>query len=207
MIFHATKKPMTWQRLDASKTPLNFELPFNVPSTPDGVMEHTEDTQNCPDPARRLDFDALSASARSHSSDTVSMSSSDDTATVALPLVGESDALHFDSLGLCEMYSPLVHSPMFLLDSDPESDTPAPHTPPQNALGLEAMPTSRCVDSPSSSVDSGMPHMDFLQLSSPCSAWSCSTDVSDWSRRRRNHIKRRRAAPPRERETTRRRRA
>ena len=189
------------------QNPLNFGLPFNIPPTPDGVTEHTGDTQDCPDPARRLDFEALSASARSHSSDTVSMPSSDDTAADSLPPDGESDALHQDSLGLCEMHSPLIHSPMFRLDSDPEPDTPEPRTLPLNALGLEAMPTPRCDGSPSSSVDSGMPHMDFLQLSSPGSAWSCSTDVSDRSRRRRNRIKRQRATPPRERETTRRRRA
>ena len=79
------------------QNPLNFELPFNVPPTPDGVMEHTEGTQDCPDLARRLDFDALWVSARSHSSDTESMSSSDDTATDALPPVEESDALHLDT--------------------------------------------------------------------------------------------------------------
>ena len=154
-------------------------------------MEHTEDTQDCPDPTRRLDFAALSASARSHSSDTVSMSSLDDTAIDALPPVGESGALHLDSLGLCEMHRPLVHSPMFRLDSDPEPDTPAPRTPPLNALGLEAMPTPRCDDSATLSVNFGMPHRVFLQLSSPGSALSCSTDVSDGLRRRRNRIKRR----------------
>ena len=53
--------------------PLNFELFFNVPSTPDGVMEHTEDTHDFSDLASRPDFDALSTSARSHLSDTVSI--------------------------------------------------------------------------------------------------------------------------------------
>ena len=152
------------------QNPLKFELRFNVPPTPDGVMEHMEDMHDFRDPTRRLDFDTLSASTRSHSSDTVSMSSSDATATDALPLVGECDALHLDTLGFCEMHSPLVHSPMFRLDSDPEPGTPAPRTPPLNALGLEAMPTPQCVDSPSSSVDSGMSHMDFLRFSSLGSA-------------------------------------
>ena len=123
------------------QNPLNFDLPFNVPPTLDGLMEHTEDMQDCPDPARRLDFDTLLASAHSHSSDTVSMSSSDDTPTDTLPPVGECDALHLDSPGLCEMHSPLVHLPMFWLDSDPELDTLAPRTPPLTAFGLEAMPT------------------------------------------------------------------
>ena len=50
---------------------LNFEFLFNVPSTPDGVMEHTEDMQDCPHLATRLDFDALSALACSHSSNTM----------------------------------------------------------------------------------------------------------------------------------------
>ena len=127
------------------QNPINFELPFNVPPTPDGVTEHTEDTQDWPDLARRLDFDALSASARSHSSDIVSMSSSGGTVADALPQVGESDVLHLNSLGLSETHNPLVPSPMFRLDSDPEPGTPAPRTPPLSALGLEAMPMLQCV--------------------------------------------------------------
>ena len=89
-----------------------------------------------------------------------------------LPSIVETDALHLDSLGL-------IHSPMFRLDSHPELDTPAPGTPPLSVLGLEAMPTPQCVDSPTSSVDSEVPGIDFRQISSPGSAWSCSTDVSD----------------------------
>ena len=170
-------------------------------------MEHTGDAQNYPDPARRLYFDAFSASARSHSFDTVSISSQDDAAADALPPDGECDTLHLDSLRICEMDSRSVHSPMFRLDSKPEPDAPEPHTPPLHALGLEAMAMPRCDGSPSSAVDCGMPHMDFLQLSSPGSVWSCSTDVSDRSCRRRNRVKRQWATPPRERETKRRRRA
>ena len=185
------------------QTPPNFELPFHGPPTPDVVTECTGDTQGCPDPTRRLDFEALPTSAGSPSSDTVSMCSSDDTVADALPPDGESNALHLDSLGLCEMYSPLIHSLLFRLDSDPEPDTLEFRTPPLNALGLEAMPTPQCNGSPNSSVDSGIPHMDFLRLSSPGSAWSCSTDVSNQSRRTRTRIKRQRATPPRERKTTR----
>ena len=90
------------------------------------------------------------------------MSSSDVNAIDALPHVGESDALYLDSLGLCEMQRPSVHSPMFRLASHPEPYTHAPCTPPLNALGLEAMPTPQCANSPSLSVHCGMPHMDFL---------------------------------------------
>ena len=109
------------------------------------------------------------------------MSSSGDTVPGALPSAVGVDASQLDSLGLSEMHSPLDHSPMFRLDPDPEPDTPAPGTPPLSALGLEVMPTPHCTDSPTSLVDSGVPCMDFLPTSSPGSAWSCSTEVSDQS--------------------------
>ena len=113
------------------------------------------------------------------------------------------EPLHRCMLYRMSGFSPLILSPMFRLDSDPEPDTPAPRTPPLSVLGLEAMPMPQCADSPTSSVDFGMPYIDFRQISSPRSAWSCSTDVSDRSRRTRDRIKRRRVTPLRGRETTR----
>ena len=79
-------------------------------------MDHKEDAPDWPDPARRLDFDSLSAFAHSHSLDTVSMSSSGDTTPDAPPSTMGIDAFLLDSLGLSEMHSPLIHSPMFRLD-------------------------------------------------------------------------------------------
>ena len=155
------------------QNPLNFEHPFSIPPTPDGVMDHKENAPDWPDPARRLDFDSLSAPTHSHLSYTVSMSSSGDTTPDALPSTVGTDAFQLDSLGLSEMHSPLIHPPMFRLDSDPEPDTAAPAapgTPRLSVLGLEIMPTPRCMDSPTSSVDSGVPCIDFLQSFGGCCA-------------------------------------
>ena len=171
------------------QNPLTFEQPFPIPPTPDGVMDHKEDAQNWPDPASSLGFDSLSAFAHSCSPDIVSMSSSGDIAPGALPSTMGINAFRLDLLGLSKMQSPLIHSPMFRLDRDPEPDT-ALVTPPLSVLGLEAMTTPRCIDSPTSSVDSDVPCIDFLQTSSPRPAWSFSTDVRDRSRCLHGRVKR-----------------
>ena len=117
------------------------------------------------------------------------MSSADDPIPDALNSLAGVDAFQLDSLGFSEMHSPLYHSPMFRLDSNPEPDAPTLGAPPLGALGLGAMPTPQCIASPTSSVDYGVPCLDFLHTSSPGSLWSCSNHVSDRSRRRRCPIK------------------
>ena len=147
------------------QNPVNFEQPFLIPRTPEDVINQLGDAQDWPHLARRIDFDSLSTSAHFNSSDTVSMSCAEDLTPDALSSPAGIDAFQLDSLGLSEMHSPLYYSPMFRLDSDPEPDSPTPSAPPLSALGLEAMPTPQCIASPTSSVDSSVPCLDFLQTS------------------------------------------